>query len=146
VGATPGDREAGRGGGAAGGPGAHLPRLLVPIPLHLLMGRRLAFAVFVGLARYTPWLLQEPEHENTFISMARQGRPKRDDLLEKVRIPRLREHIRHANLSVVTELLQVTGTFRRAPSIVVRWLREARGVQDIVVGNIEYVLARLQEG
>lgn len=122
--------------------GAHLPRLKIPVPLHLLLGRKAAFGIFVRLARHAPWLLQEPEHENSFIKLARQGRPKHDDLLEKVRVPRLRAQIRMAGLSVVTETLQVTGTFRRAPAPVVRWLRETPFVQDVVVGNIEYVLAR----
>jgi len=122
--------------------GAHLPRLKIPVPLHLLLGRKAAFGIFVRLARRAPWLLQEPEHENSFIKLARQGRPKHDDLLEKVRVPRLRAQIRTAGLSVVTETLQVTGTFRRAPAPVVRWLRETPLVQDVVVGNIEYVLAR----
>ena len=122
--------------------GAHLPRLAVPVPLHLLLGRRVSFSIFVWLARHAPWILQEPEHENSFIQLARQGRPKHDDLLEKVRIPSLREHIRQARLTIVTEALQVTGTFRRAPAPVVRWLRQAPFIQDIVVGNVEYVLVR----
>jgi len=126
--------------------GAHLPKLVVPIPLHLLLGRRMSFGIFVWLARRAPWLLQEPEHENSFIKLARQGQPKHDDLLEKVRIPRLRDHIRQARLSIVTEALQVTGTFRRAPAPVVRWLRATPFLQDIVVGNMEYVLVRDREG
>ena len=32
--------------------GAHLPRLKVPVPLHLMLGRRLAFATFQQLARH----------------------------------------------------------------------------------------------
>lgn len=126
--------------------GAHLPRLVVPVPLHLLLGRRLSFGIFVWLARHAPRVLQEPEHENSFIKLARQGRPKHDDLLEKVRIPTLREHIRQARLTIVNEALQVTGTFRRAPAPVVRWLRDAPLIQDIVVGNVEYVLVRNREG
>lgn len=126
--------------------GAHLPKLVVPVPLHLLLGRRLSFGIFVWLARHAPWILQEPEHENSFIKLARLGRPKHDDLLEKVRIPRLRGHIRQAGLTIVTEALQVTGTFRRAPAALVRWLRETPIVQDIVVGNVEYVLVRDRKG
>ena len=124
--------------------GAHLPRLKLPVPLHLMLGRRASFAIFVWLARHVPWLLQEPEHENSFIKLARQGKPKHDDLLEKVRIPRLRGQIQQAGLSVVTEGLQVTGSFRRAPARVVAWLRDAPVLQDIVIGNIEYVLVHQQ--
>ena len=63
--------------------GAHLPRLKVPVPLHLLIGRRAAFATFRALARHAPWTLREPEHENTFIKAraprGRQaGRPARE--------------------------------------------------------------------
>jgi ubiquinone/menaquinone biosynthesis C-methylase UbiE len=126
--------------------GAHLPRLRIPVPLHLLLGRRLAFAIFVWLAQHAPWTLKEREDENSFVKLARQGKPKHDDLLEKVRIGRLRTQIRQAHLSVVTEGLQVTGTFRRAPAPIVRWLRDTPVVQDIVVGNVEYVLTRRQEG
>jgi hypothetical protein len=43
-------------------------------------------------------------------------------------------------------LLQLTGTFRRAPAPVVAWLRRTPIVQDIVIGNMEYVLRRRQEG
>ena len=66
--------------------GAHLPRLKVPIPLHLLVGRPAAFATFQFLARHAPWTLKEPAHENSFITLARQGQVKHDDLLEKVRV------------------------------------------------------------
>src|ERR687892_1666308 len=45
--------------------GAHLPRLRVPIPLHILAGRRVAFAAFRFLARHAAWTLKEPAHENS---------------------------------------------------------------------------------
>ena len=51
--------------------GAHLPRLKVPVPLHLLLGRRLAFSTFRTLARHAPWSLREPADENSFIKAAR---------------------------------------------------------------------------
>ena len=66
--------------------GAHLPRLKVPVPLHLLFGRRVAFATFRLLARHAPWTLKEPANENSFIKLARRGKVKHDDLLEKVRV------------------------------------------------------------
>jgi len=59
--------------------GAHLPRLKVPVPLHLLIGRPAAFATFQFLARRAPWTLKEPAHENSFIKLARQGQTKDDD-------------------------------------------------------------------
>jgi ubiquinone/menaquinone biosynthesis C-methylase UbiE len=122
--------------------GAHLPRLLIPVPLHLLAGRRAAFATFRFLARHAAWALQEPANENSFIKAARRNENKQDDLLEKVRVRRLRDLIHAAGFSTVHEELHVTGTFRRAPGRLAAWLRDSPLTQDIVIGNMEYVLAR----
>jgi len=122
--------------------GAHLPRLKVPVPLHLLLGRRIAFATFRFLARHAAWLLREPADENSFIRAARLNEIKHDDLLEKVRVRRLRGQIASAGLATIHEELHVTGTFRRAPRWLVAWLCASRLTQDIVIGSMEYVLAR----
>jgi SAM-dependent methyltransferase len=121
--------------------GAHLPRLLVPVPLHLIVGRRMAFAAFRLLAKRAAWTLREPVQENSFIRDARRGEKKHDDLLEKVRIPRLRAQIATAGLVPLREELAVTRTFRNLPFGLGRRLRETRLAQDIVVSNVEYVLA-----
>jgi ubiquinone/menaquinone biosynthesis C-methylase UbiE len=122
--------------------GAHLPRLRIPVPLHLLLGRRLAFATFKFLARHAAWSLSEPANENSFITSARRNEDKHDDLLEKVRVKRLRAQIAAANLGIQREELHVTGTFRRAPAWVVRWLRDSSWTQNIVIGGMEYILTR----
>ena len=59
---------------------------------------------------------KEPAHENSFIRDARNGIVKHDDLLEKVRVRRLRDQIAAAGLRVVREELHVTGTVRRLPA------------------------------
>jgi hypothetical protein len=120
--------------------GAHLPRLKIPAPLHLLLGRRAAFATFRFLARHAAWTLKEPAHENSFIQAARRGQVKHDDLLEKVRVPRLRAQIAGAGLSVVREELHVTATVRKLPVSLARWIRDSRLVQDVFISNMEYVL------
>ncbi len=120
--------------------GAHLPRLKVPVPLHLLIGRRAAFATFCALARHAPWTLREPEHENTFIKAARADAVKHDDLLERVRIRRMRSLILDAGFEILREDLHQTRTFRRLPGPVARWLRDSPLTQDVVVGAVEYVL------
>ena len=120
--------------------GAHLPRLKVPVPLHLMIGRRAAFATFRYLARHAAWTLKEPEHENSFIKHARQNTSKEDDLLELVRAPRLRRKIEDAGLRIIREDLHLTNTFRRLPKPLPEWLRAMPLVQDIVVSNMEYVL------
>lgn len=120
--------------------GAHLPRLKVPIPLHLLLGRTLAFKTFVWLAANAPGALREPADENSFIKLARQGKMKHDDLLELVTLQRLRGQIADAGFAIVHEHLHVTKTFRNLPAPIARWLRESPLTQDIVIGNMEYVL------
>jgi len=120
--------------------GAHLPRLKVPAPLHLLIGRRAAFATFRFLARHATWTLKEPANENSFIQAARRGQIKHDDLLEKVRVARLRAQIATAGLHVVREELHVTGTVRKLPAPLARWIRDSGLVQDIFISNMEYVL------
>jgi SAM-dependent methyltransferase len=122
--------------------GAHLPRLKVPVPLHLIVGRRLAFATFVRLARHAPWTLREPADENSFIKLARVNEIKQDDLLELVRVGRLRKQLAEAGFTVTLEHLHVTRTFRNLPGPLARWLRESHLTQDIVIGNIEYVLRK----
>jgi len=120
--------------------GAHLPRLKVPVPLHLLLGRRVSFSLFRGLARHAPWTLREAADENSFIKAARRNATKHDDLLELVRVRRLRGQIAAAGLAIVREELHLTGTFRRLPGPLPGLLRDSTLTQDIVVGNMEYVL------
>jgi SAM-dependent methyltransferase len=121
--------------------GAHLPRLRIPVPLHLIAGRPVAFRTFRFLARRAPWMLREPAHENSFIRDARLGIAKADDLLEKVRVGRLRAQIACAKLRIVREELHVTSTVRRLPAGLARWVRDSPLTQDLLISNIEYVLA-----
>ena len=124
--------------------GAHLPRLKVPIPLHLIVGRRMAFATFQVLARHATWTLREPANENSFIKAARRGEVKQDDLLEKVRVQRLRAQIAAAGLRVVREELHATATVRRMPAAIGQWLKDSPLTQDALISNMEYVLARAE--
>jgi SAM-dependent methyltransferase len=124
--------------------GAHLPRLKLQVPLHLIVGRRAAFATFRFLARHAAWTLKEPANENSFIKAARRGEIKHDDLLEKVRVARLRRQIAVAGLRIVREELHVTATVRRLPGAMARWLRDSPLTQDALISNMEYVLAEAE--
>ena len=126
--------------------GAHLPRLKLQIPLHLIFGRRIAFATFTWLARHAPWTLKEPEHENSFIQLARKGIVKHDDLLEKVTVRSLRGQIEAAGFRIVREELHVTATVRRLPAPLARRVRDSRALQDVFISNMEYVLAHRGAG
>jgi SAM-dependent methyltransferase len=126
--------------------GAHLPRLKLQLPLHLMFGRRVAFATFTWLARHAAWTLKEPAHENSFIQLARRGQTKQDDLLEKVTVSRLRAQIAAAGLAIVREELHVTGTVRRLPRFLADAVREDGLTRDVFISNMEYVLAHADGG
>jgi SAM-dependent methyltransferase len=122
--------------------GAHLPRLKVQIPLHLVAGRRIAFATFQFLARHAPWTLKEPANENSFITAARRGETKHDDLLELVTVERLRGQIAGAGLGILREELHATATVRRMPGPVARWLRQSSLTRNALISTMEYVLVK----
>ena len=122
--------------------GAHLPRLRIPVPLHLILGRRLSFATFRWLARHADWTLRERAHENSFIKTARAGGAKEDDLLELVTVRRLRGQIASAGLTIVREDLHTTRTFDPFPASVRRLLRESPLTQNIVIGHVQYMLRK----
>ena len=123
--------------------GAHLPRLLVPIPLHLLVGRRAAFATFRFLARRAPFLLQEPKEANTFIALAEEGREKKDDVLQQVTVRRLSTWIAGSGFRLLREDRHVTGFFRRALPRALRGRCENTPfLQDVMIGHIQCVLQK----
>lgn len=122
--------------------GAHLPRLKIPVPLHLLVGRRVAFSTFRLLARHATWMLREPADENSFVKAALRDECKTDDLLEKVRVRRLRRHIAGAGLKPLVEALHLTQTFKRLPAPIRTWVRDSALTQDVAISNLEYVLGR----
>jgi SAM-dependent methyltransferase len=124
--------------------GAHLPRLKIPVPIHLLFGRRVAFATFGFLARHAAWTLKEPANENSFIKLARRGEIKHDDLLEKVTVSSLRAQIAAAGLAIAREELHVTATVRKLPSFLGLAVRHDGLVRDVFISNMEYVLAHAQ--
>lgn len=123
--------------------GAHLPRLLLPLPIHILLGRRRAFRVFCWLARHAPWALQERREANTFVALAEQGREKDDDLLQRVTLRRLRGWLGASGLLLVREDRHVTGFFRRAlPGPLRRRLEGVPLAQDVMIGHIQCVLRK----
>jgi hypothetical protein len=116
------------------------------VPLHLLFGRRVAFATFVFLARHAAWTLKEPANENSFIKLARRGEIKHDDLLELVTVSRLRSQIASVGLHIVREELHLTGTIRRLPAFVGAALKADGLARDVFISNMEYVLAHEGSG
>ncbi len=123
--------------------GAHLPRLLLPVPLHLLLGRRAAFASFRFLARHAPYLLQEPKEANTFIALAAEGREKQDDVLQQVTVRALGAWIAGSGFRLLREDRHVTGFFRRAlPGALRERMLGTPFLQDVMIGHIQCVLQK----
>ena len=121
--------------------GAHLPRLKIPVPLHLIVGRRAAFAASCWLGRHRPeWLDVDPEG-SSFVTLARHGEKKVDDLLYKVTVRNLRRHIVQAGFKPLREDLYVS---KAATRILARGLLSRLPrvplFRDILVTNMEYLL------
>ena len=122
--------------------GAHLPRLKVPVPLHLIAGRAIAFRTFQFLAQHAPWTLKEPANENSFIQAARKGEKKFDDLLELVTVQRLRGQITAPGSASSAKSCMRPRRVRRMPAPLGRWLKNSPLTQDPLISNMEYVLAK----
>ena len=121
--------------------GSHLPPLKVPIPLHLVMGRRAAFATSVWLARHYPSVFNVPPTGSSFHMKARSGEKKVDDLLYRVTVRNLRGNIRRAGFTVVHEQLHVSKLARRLSTRFAASVPSLPFVRDVLVTNMEYLLA-----
>lgn len=122
--------------------GAHLPRLKVPVPVHLLVGRRAAFAFSSWAARHHPEWLDTPPGGSSFITAARRGEPKIDDLLYPVTLRRLRRDIADAGLRIVREDLYVSRLATRVlPRAIAARVPRLPFVRDVLITNMEYLLA-----
>jgi SAM-dependent methyltransferase len=126
--------------------GAHLPRLKVPIPVHLIVGRRAAFAFSRWAARRHPAWLSTPPEGSSFVTAAQRGEPKVDDLLYPVTLRRLRRDIANAGLHIVREDLYVSRLARRVlPRPLGARIPRLPLLRDILITNMEYVLVRGNE-
>ena len=122
--------------------GAHLPRLKVPVPLHLIVGHRAAFAASRWLAKRAPQWLDVASEGSSFVTLARRGEEKIDDLLYRVTVWNLRRHILDAGFRLVREDLYVSRLATRLLSSRLSALvTRVPLFRDILVTNMEYILA-----
>ena len=122
--------------------GAHLPRLRIPVPLHLLVGRRAAFAMSCWLGRHAPEWLDVESEGSSFVTLARSGERKVDDLLYRVTVRNLRRNILQAGFRLLREDLYIS---RLATRLLAKklcsFLPNVPLFRDILVTNMEYLLA-----
>ena len=125
--------------------GAHLPkfRLPVPLPMHLIVGRRAAVALFSWFGKHAPhWLDVDPD-SCSFITEARKGQRKVDDLLYRATVRNLRQNIRTAGFTASREDLAVSRlAVRTLPAGVSKVIPKLPLIRDILVTNMEYILVR----
>jgi SAM-dependent methyltransferase len=121
--------------------GAHLPRLKFPVPYYLFLGRRISFRLARWLAVHFPAALDAPPDGSSFLTSARRGEVKSDDLLYRVTVRNLRRNIAAAGFRVVNEDFAFAGLAKRVlPGRAVGRVAAAPLVRDILVTDMNYLL------
>jgi SAM-dependent methyltransferase len=129
-------------------PGSHLPKYRVPfpLPLHLIVGRKAAFAAARWTGRNKPHWFDIDSQGSSFVSAARDGITKSDDLLYRATVRNLRGHIREAGLKPRREDLAISRLVtRNLPARLAQSIPDIPLVRDILVTNMEYLLVRNDE-
>jgi SAM-dependent methyltransferase len=125
--------------------GSHLPKykLPFPLPLHLMVGRRAAFAAASWVGRHKPHWFDVDSRSSSFVTVPRQGGTKPDDLLYHATVRNLRGHIRAAGLKLKREDLAISRLVtRNLPAPIARSVPGIPLIRDILVTNMEYLLVR----
>jgi len=121
--------------------GAHLPRLRIPVPYYLFLGRRISFWLARWLTAHLPGALDAPPDGSSFMTSARKGEIKRDDLLYRVTVRNLRQNVAAAGFRVTHENLSFSGLAKRVlPGSVVARVPGLPLVRDILVTDMNYLL------
>jgi SAM-dependent methyltransferase len=125
--------------------GSHLPkyRLPFPFPLHLIVGRKAAFALACWVGRHKPHWFDVESQRSSFVTVAKRGESKPDDLLYHATVRNLRNYIRDAGLKPKRADLAVSRLVtRNLPAPIAQSLAGLPFIRDILVTNMEYLLVR----
>jgi len=111
------------------------------VPYYLFLGRRVSFRLARWLASHLPGSLDAPPDGSSFLTSARKGEVKSDDLLYRVTVRNLRQNIAAAGLQVMNEDFSFSGLAKRVlPGRAVGSLPTVPLVRDILVTDMNYVL------
>lgn len=125
--------------------GSHLPKYKVPfpLPLHLIIGRKAAFAAARWTGTHKPHWFDADSQSSSFVSDAQKGDIKTDDLLYHATVRNLRRNIQEAGLKPAREDLAISRLVTQfAPRAIADAIPALPFVRDILVTNMEYVLVR----
>jgi len=125
--------------------GSHLPkyRLPFPLPLHLIAGRRAAFAAACWVGKHRPHWFDADSQRSSYVTAGERGEIKNDDLLYHATVRNLRNNIWKAGLSARREDLAISRLVTHTlPASVARLTPRLPFVRDILVTNMQYVLVR----
>jgi SAM-dependent methyltransferase len=126
--------------------GSHLPKynLPFPLPLHLIAGRRAAFAAACWVGQHRPQWFDAESRSSSFV--APKGGTKPDDLLYLATVRNLRNNIARAGLTPKREDLAISRlATRNLPGRLARSIPGIPVIRDILVTNMEYLLVRDDE-
>ena len=125
--------------------GSHLPKykLPFPLPLHLIVGRKMAFAAARWTGRHKPHWFDTDSQSSSFVSTPTRGETKPDDLLYHATVRNLRGYIRAAGLKPKREDLAISRLMtRNLPASITQAIPAVPLIRDILVTNMEYLLVR----
>ena len=122
--------------------GSHLPKYKLPLPLHLVAGRRAAFAAACWVGKHKPHWFDSDSQASSYVTAGQRGEDKTDDLLYHATLSNLRGHIRAAGLRPRREDLAVSRLLTRTLPPLARVTPAIPVLRDIFVTNMQYVLVR----
>lgn len=125
--------------------GSHLPKynLPFPLPLHLIAGRKAAFAAACWVGAHRPEWFDADSQSSSFVTVPKGGGTKPDDLLYLATVRNLRNYIARAGLKPKREDLAVSRlASRNLPARIAQSIPEIPVIRDILVTNMEYLLVR----
>ena len=117
----------------------------MPLPLHLLAGRKVAFAAACWVGRHKPHWFDADSQSSSSVTAGQRGEKKVDDLLYRATIGNLRRNIYDAGLKPRREDLAVSRFLTRMLSPVARLTPGIPLLRDLFVTNMQYILVRDDE-
>jgi len=122
--------------------GAHMPRLKKPIPLQLILPRKLLFKFYVYCAKNKPHWIKGGLKGSALLTDLANGKEIRMEKVEKMTIGRLRRIIRKTDFELITEKIYYPKGFNKFPSFLVNFLRKFPPTRSFVNNTYKVFLRK----